>query len=99
MQSRRNFLSTTFAAAAGMGLAGRPAFGRPKAAGKLALLGGDPVRREPFPSWPKVAENDQKNWGDVLQQKEWCRLGVKPSFATQFEETWRNMTGAKYSLA
>jgi len=35
----------------------------------------------------------------VLRKKEWCRLGVTPSYVTQLEETWKKMTGADYCLA
>jgi dTDP-4-amino-4,6-dideoxygalactose transaminase len=100
-QTRRNFLGMMIAAAAGLELPGTSSpitFARSGAA-KPAILGGSPVRTESFPSWPQIAENDEKNWEAVLLHKEWCRLGAKPSCATQFEGTWKSMTGAKYCLA
>lgn len=101
MPTRRTFISRTVAAVAGLELAGTYSpltFARSNAA-KPAILGGSPVRTEPFPSWPQIAENDEKGWESVLRHKEWCRLGAKPSYATQFEETWKSMTGGKYCLA
>lgn len=100
-QTRRNFLGRTLAAAAGLELtraSSSRTFARSSAA-RPAILGGSPVRTEPYPSWPQIAENDEKNWETVLHHKEWCRLGARPGYATQFEETWKGMTGAKYCLA
>jgi perosamine synthetase len=33
---------------------------RPASTGKPAILGGQPVRTAPFPSWPVIAENDER---------------------------------------
>ena len=66
---------------------------------KLAILGGKPVRPGPFPSWPKIGDNEGKAWMAVLRKKEWCRLGVTPSYVTNLEEAWKKMTGAEYCLA
>jgi dTDP-4-amino-4,6-dideoxygalactose transaminase len=64
----------------------------------VAISGGTPVRTAPFPDWPRIAENDEKSWDAVLRKKTWCRIG-HPGYVTQFEETWKNMTGAKYCVA
>ncbi len=94
--SRRKFLSATVAAAAGLGLA-KPSFSmRPQSGGGLAILGGTPVRTAPFPSWPVVRENDEKNWSDVLHTGHWNRLDG--SFAARFEKVWAETLGAKYCL-
>ncbi|MBI3665217.1 MAG: DegT/DnrJ/EryC1/StrS family aminotransferase, partial [Acidobacteria bacterium] len=93
--TRRGFLGAAPAVAAGIGIAARPT---PRTNGKLALLGGAPVRTAPFPSWPLVKENDEKAWMEVLRKKAWHRYsgGV---YAKQFEETWAKTLGAKYCLA
>jgi len=64
---------------------------------KPALLGGGPIRKEPFPSWPKIASNDESAWSDVLHQGRWCRLDG--NYANRFEEAWARMLGAKGCLA
>jgi dTDP-4-amino-4,6-dideoxygalactose transaminase len=98
--TRRHFLGAALSSAAGLKLGARP---RPalsvglKPAGKPALLGGDPVRREPFPSWPKIQENDERAWTNVLKQGRWCRMDG--SYAKEFEAAWAKMLGAKYCLA
>ncbi len=100
-KSRREFLTTTVGGAVTLGVteSSPSLFASPRSAEPLAILGGTPVRSAPFPAWPIIAENDEKNWDNVLRHKEWCRLGAKPSNATQFEETWKSMTGAKHCFA
>jgi dTDP-4-amino-4,6-dideoxygalactose transaminase len=71
---------------------------RPAAAtGKPALLGGGPVRTAPFPSWPVIAENEERAWMQVLRNGKWNRLDG--DYARQFEETWAATLGAKHCLA
>jgi len=97
--TRRDFLS---AGLAGMGLAASVhSVGvlSSRSADKPALLGGTPVRTQPFPSWPLISDQDEKNWEAVLRHKEWCRQGAHSSYATRFEEAWKDMAGAKYCLA
>ena len=98
--TRRNFLGAALTAAAGLGSPARAAaspLAWPKASGRLAALGGDPVRTEPFPSWPKIRDNDERAWLEVLHKGQWCRL--EGSYATLFEETWAKTLGAKHCLA
>jgi dTDP-4-amino-4,6-dideoxygalactose transaminase len=83
------------AAASAVGLVGRNASAA--ADEPLAILGGKPVRRERFSSWPIVAENDEKAWMDVLRKKKWCR--IDGDYANRFEATWARMMGAKHCVA
>lgn len=64
---------------------------------KPALLGGRPVRTAPFPSWPVIAENDERAWMEVLRKGKWNRLDG--DFANQFEKIWAEALGAKHCLA
>src|SRR5438034_6838077 len=84
--SRRTFLGAASALAAG-----------PKPIDKPALLGGAPVRDRRFPSWPRIQDNDETAWMDVLRSGRWNRTGGK--YAAQFEEAWAKRLGAKYCLA
>ena len=98
--TRRRFLGRAVTGAAGMALAARqpsPAVPSSGPAGKPALLGGTPVRTEPFPSWPRIAANDEKAWNEVLHKGRWCRLDG--DYAQRFEEAWAAKLGAKYCLA
>ena len=64
---------------------------------KPAVLGGNPVRTAPFPSWPVIAENEEQAWMKVLRGGKWNRLDG--DCARQFEETWAATLGAKHCLA
>jgi len=77
--SRRGFLATAASGAAAVsGRIGTPGAARPGAAAapgpaavarsqaRPALLGGEAVRRAPFPSWPVVDGRDEKALEDVL---------------------------------
>jgi len=100
--SRRHFLRTMSAGTTGLGLAGRAVSPRVAVSGsegeKPALLGGKPVRTDPFPSWPVIQENDEKGWMEVLHSKDWCRSS-DGHYATRFEETWARTLGAKHCVA
>lgn len=65
--------------------------------GTPALLGGKPVRKTSFPSWPNVYGEHRRHWKDVLEAKGWCRLDG--DFATRFEKAYAEMNGAKECLA
>jgi perosamine synthetase len=65
--------------------------------GKPALLGGTPVRKEPFPSWPIYGEPERHELTDVLNSGKWCRLDG--NHASDFEQKWAMQTGAKHCLA
>jgi dTDP-4-amino-4,6-dideoxygalactose transaminase len=96
--TRRHFLRTAPAGAAVLvAAAGSGATQSGSAGEKPALLGGKPVRTEPFPSWPVINDNDEKCWMEVLRRKHWCR--TEGAFATQFEEAWAKTLGAKYCVA
>ncbi len=94
--TRRRFLKATGAAVSG--LAGQQALLRDvSASDKLALLGGKPVRSEPFPSWPIIGESDEKALVAVLRSRRWNRIGG--SYVERFEKTWAEHTGAGHCLA
>src|SRR5262249_14317774 len=93
--SRRSFLGAVSAAASAVGLGGRGASAAVDE--PLAILGGKPVRRARFSSWPIIAENDEKSWMEVLRTKKWCRINGE--YADRFEETWARIMGAKHCVA
>jgi perosamine synthetase len=98
--TRRDFLGSAVGVAAGLTASGKAyakAAPKPVAGAGLAILGGSPVRTEPFPSWPVIKQNDEKAWMQVLMTGKWNRLDGH--FAHQFETAWAQMLGAKYGLA
>lgn len=65
-----------------------------------AILGGEPVRKKPWPGWPVWdVETDEKEVLKVLRKGVWCRAGVKQSVVSEFEEKWAEALGSKRCLA
>ncbi len=62
-----------------------------------ALLGGKPVRSEPFPTWPVFDAKEEKGLNDVLRSRQWGR-GTGDQ-VNRFEAAYARYTGAKGCLA
>src|SRR5262245_3485252 len=90
---RRRFLAT--AAATGAALSVTTA--RSADQDKPALLAGKPVRREPFPSWPRYDQHDEQNLLDVLHCGKWFRGNGE--CVSRFEAAYADLMGAKHCLA
>ncbi|MCH7556586.1 MAG: DegT/DnrJ/EryC1/StrS family aminotransferase [Planctomycetes bacterium] len=97
--TRREFLAAastgTIVAATSGGIA---AYANPgKKAGKLAILGGKPVRTKSWPSWPIWDKSAEKPIISVLRSGKWFRgSGTKVS---EFEKKYAELMGAKRCLA
>jgi perosamine synthetase len=65
--------------------------------GKLALMGGDPVRKEPFPAWPRHDSTEEKALLEVLKSGRWGRGGGKA--VDEFERRYAELLGARHVLA
>lgn len=98
--TRRDFLGSAAVVAAGVAPV-RRGFSRPAgvAGAGLAILGGTPVRTEPFPSWPVIKQNDESAWRQVLTNKRWFRFDEGSHYVRDFETAWARTLGAKYGLA
>ncbi len=68
-----------------------------RANSKLALLGGQPVRKEPFPSWPRIGPEDERAWMDVLRGGKWYR--GSGAAVSRFEKGYARLLGAPHCLA
>jgi len=90
--SRRRFLAVSAAGGAGFDASVRSS----SSDGKLAVLGGTPVRAEKFPSWPVTDAMDEQNCLDVLRSGRWTR-GQK--YTAQFEQAYAELMGARYCLS
>ena len=86
---RRRFLQTTAAAPllAAAGTAGA-------APNTLAALGGTPVRKARFPSWPVLDKNDRDAWAKVLEEGRWCRIDGE--YCNTFEKAFAGHMGARH---
>ncbi len=64
---------------------------------KPALLGGSPVRREPFPKWPVFGEPESTALKEVLDSGKWFR--GSGSRVERFEQLYAKLLGARHCLA
>lgn len=69
---------------------------------KLAIKGGEPVRKKPWPSWPVVDEEDADAVAKVVLSGRLERLMSemegKKSKSSEFEHKYAEYQGAKYAL-
>ena len=64
---------------------------------KLALFGGEPVKRTPFAPWPRYDDHERQALFDVLESRIWWRT---PGTQTaRFEEEFAAYQQAKYGVA
>jgi perosamine synthetase len=91
--NRRHFVAA--AGAAGVGLTGGGATA--SAADKPALLGGNRVRSQPFPSWPVCDALEEKSVLATLRSGKWFRGGAQR--VDNFEAAYARLTGAKHCVA
>lgn len=64
---------------------------------KLAILGGDPVKKSVFPQWPVYDERERQALLDVLESRVWWRTPGKRTL--QFEQDFAAYQQAKYAIA
>lgn len=102
--NRRQFLTTAAIAAttAAVPTTVLPAHaaGKPRWTGKLALLGGEPIRKgKSWPSWPYW---DDKVLDAVIKTTKsgiWCRIQSTSGTVPTFEKEFAALIGAKYCVA
>ena len=63
---------------------------------KLAIKGGEPVRKKPFPKWPIFDEREMEALKEVLYSGVWGIGGTKKK---EFEEKFAAYQNAKYGVA
>jgi len=98
--SRRQFVQQNSMAGLGsmfaMGAAPNVYAATSKGAGAPAILGGQPVRTEPWQKWPMWnPETDEERVLKALRSGVWSRADV----VTEFEKKWAETIGAKRCLA
>lgn len=95
--SRRQFIATTSIGAIGaIVTTGAPSCGNVNT-GKLAMLGGSPVRTASWLEWPVWDSDAEDPMLSVLRSGKWYRdWGTK---VTEFEKQYADLIGAKRALA
>jgi dTDP-4-amino-4,6-dideoxygalactose transaminase len=65
---------------------------------ELAILGGNPVRRRPFPAWPKYLPADAQRLQQVLDSGHWGGYPLPSRWCGEFADRFAAMHGARYGL-
>ena len=99
---RREFLASASAGTvAAVTAASTPAYGfSRKTTGKLALLGGDPVRKNK--SWPRWPYRDKAVVNSIVKTTKsgiWCRIQSTSGTVPTFEKKFAQLVGAKLCVA
>jgi dTDP-4-amino-4,6-dideoxygalactose transaminase len=98
---RRQFLTaTTGSAVAALAAEGLPALGASAKAGKLAILGGQPVRKnKSWPDWPYVDDNVVNSIVKTTKSGIWCRIQSPNGTVPTFEKEYAQLMGTKCCVA
>lgn len=63
---------------------------------ELALVGGDPIRSEPFPGWPSFGEEEASSLLEVLRDGRWGGYNEK---VAELESAFAAMHGTRYAIS
>ena len=62
----------------------------------LALFGGNPIRTEPFPDWPRSTKELRESLMKTFDSEGW---GVGSAIITEFESGFAEFQDAKYCIS
>src|SRR5215472_6755610 len=65
---------------------------------KLAIAGGKPLRRKPFPAWPIYSNQEVRGLMQVLRSRNWGGYPFPNAHACAFAAKFAKVHGAKYGL-
>ena len=92
--TRRAFLAASTGTIAAVASSRVPVYANAgKRAGKLAILGGKPVRAKAWPAWPVWDRSAEEHVISILRSGNWYRGRGKT--VTKFEEQYAQLMGAK----
>jgi perosamine synthetase len=101
--TRRRFIATVSASSIAAVASGAiPVFGKVNTnAGKLAILGGDPIRdkNKPWHPWPYIDEKIVDSVVKTTRSGIWCRIQSPTGTVPTFEKEFANLMGTKFSVA
>ncbi len=71
-----------------------------RTAGKLAILGGEPVRKnKPWPAWPYVDEKVVDSVVKTTRSGVWCRIQSASGTVSTFEKEYARLMGSRFCVA
>jgi dTDP-4-amino-4,6-dideoxygalactose transaminase len=65
---------------------------------KLAILGGEPLRKKPFTPWPQFKRSDVDRIVQVVESRHWGGFPVPSKYTGEFATRFAEMHGAQYGL-
>ena len=69
------------------------------AQGELALLGGEPVRKVPYPSWPVFDERDTQIVTQIIKSGNWGGFPYPGPQTSAFIRNFLKLQGGQYAVA
>jgi len=100
--TRRQFIAAASAGSLAAVASGTiPAYGNiTKRASKLAILGGEPVRKnKSWPSWPYWDEKVINKVVETTKSRIWCRIQSESGTVPTFEKEFAQLMGTKFCVA
>jgi len=99
--TRRQFIAASAGSLAAVASGTIPAYANiTKKAGKLAILGGEPVRKNKrWPEWPYWDENVIDSILKTTKSRIWCRIQSKSGTVPTLEKEFARLLGTKYCVA
>ncbi len=65
---------------------------------KLAILGGEAIRKKPFTAWPQYSQADLDRIVEVVKSRHWGGYPVPSKYAGEFGTRFAELHGTKYGL-
>lgn len=65
---------------------------------KLAICNGEPIRKDPFPSWPVFGQEERKAVLEVLESGKWAHVLEPDCNVARFEIEFSKYYGTKYGV-
>jgi len=100
--TRRQFIAAASAGSLAAVTSGKiPAYANlTKKAGKLAILGGQPVRKnKPWPRWPYWDDKVVNSVVNTTKSRIWCRIQSKSGTVPTLEKKFAELIGTKFCVA
>lgn len=100
--TRRQFIAAASASSlAAVASTTLPAYGGvTRKAGKLAILGGDPIRKnKAWPSWPHIDDQIVDAVVKTTKSGIWCRIQSASGTVPTFEKEFSKLMGTKFCVA
>ena len=100
--TRRKFIARAAASAGSLAAASTalPALAVAGNAGKLAILGGEPVRKnKTWPSWPHIDDQVVDAVVKTTRSGIWCRIQSSSGTVPTFEKEFASLMGARFCVA